>query len=42
MKYFTYDIKKYPEFNKMLESLDKNSRKVVLIIDPHIKVVINY
>ena len=39
-KYFTYDIKKFSkeETKKFFLDLDKKGRKVVVILDPHIKV----
>jgi len=44
-KYFTFDLKKYPNLKQMFEILDDNgkkSRKVVAIVDPHIKKDENY
>ncbi len=39
-KYFTYDSKKYPadEVKNFYTNLDKKGRKVVVILDPHLKV----
>ena len=36
-QYFTWDPRNFPAPEKMLEKLDKNKRKLVAIIDPHIK-----
>jgi len=36
-QYFTWDPQKFPDPEKMLEKLDTNKRKLVAIIDPHIK-----
>ena len=36
-KYFTWDQETFPEAKKMLETLEKEGRKLVTIIDPHIK-----
>ena len=36
-QYFTWDARNFPTPEKMLEKLDKNKRKLVAIIDPHIK-----
>jgi len=36
-KYFTYDLSKFPEPKKMIESLAAKGRRMVNIVDPHIK-----
>lgn len=36
-KYFTWDKKAFPEPRKMLDKLIEDGRKLVTIIDPHIK-----
>lgn len=36
-QYFTWDPRNFPEPEKMLNKLDSNKRKLVAIIDPHIK-----
>ena len=36
-KYFTWDHKTFPKAKAMLEELVKEGRKLVTIIDPHIK-----
>jgi len=36
-KYFTWDDKKFPDPEGMLAKIDRNKRKLVAIIDPHIK-----
>lgn len=36
-KYFTWDPLKFPNPDKMLKQLDSHERKLVTIIDPHIK-----
>ena len=36
-KYFTWDLKTFPKAKEMLEELVKEGRKLVTIIDPHIK-----
>jgi alpha 1,3-glucosidase len=36
-KYFTWDNQSFPEAKKMLYSIVKDGRKLVTIIDPHIK-----
>jgi len=36
-QYFTWDPQKFPNPEKMLDKLDTNKRKLVAIIDPHIK-----
>ncbi len=41
-KYFTWDPLAFPNPTKMHKQLDKHQRKVVLIIDPHIKKADDY
>ncbi|KAI9483752.1 MAG: glycosyl hydrolases family 31-domain-containing protein [Benjaminiella poitrasii] len=41
-KYFTWDQPKFPNAIEMEETLDNKGRKLVTIIDPHIKRVPNY
>ena len=41
-KYFTYDHGKFPEPKKMLDSLAAKGRRMVNIVDPHIKAVDTY
>ncbi|OAD68408.1 glucosidase II catalytic ROT2/GLS2 [Phycomyces blakesleeanus NRRL 1555(-)] len=41
-KYFTWDIPKFPDAIKMEEELEHKGRKLVTIIDPHIKRDDNY
>lgn len=41
-RYFTWDSKKFPDSIKMQESVAAKGRKMVTIIDPHIKVDSNY
>ena len=41
-KYFTFDKEKYPNIEQMLERLERDGRKLVTIVDPHIKVDPNY
>ena len=36
-KYFTWDNQTFPEAKKMLEQLVKDGRKLITIIDPHVK-----
>ena len=36
-KYFTWDKKTFPNAKEMLEKIMNNKRKLVTIIDPHIK-----
>jgi mannosyl-oligosaccharide alpha-1,3-glucosidase len=36
-QYFTWDPRNFPAPEKMLETLDQHKRKLVAIIDPHIK-----
>lgn len=36
-KYFTWDPKTFPNPNLMLNTLNKQGRKAVAVIDPHIK-----
>ena len=36
-KYFTWDHKTFPEAKKMLETLVEQGRKLITIIDPHVK-----
>jgi mannosyl-oligosaccharide alpha-1,3-glucosidase len=36
-QYFTWDERNFPHPEKMLETLDEGKRKMVVIIDPHIK-----
>uniref|UniRef100_A0A915IZA1 Glucosidase II subunit alpha n=1 Tax=Romanomermis culicivorax TaxID=13658 RepID=A0A915IZA1_ROMCU len=36
-KYFTWDDRKFSDPRKMIENLEARSRKLVVIIDPHIK-----
>jgi mannosyl-oligosaccharide alpha-1,3-glucosidase len=36
-QYFTWDPAKFPDPEKMLDTLDEHKRKLVAIIDPHIK-----
>ena len=36
-QYFTWDPRNFPNPEKMLDKLDQNKRKLVAIIDPHIK-----
>ncbi len=38
--YFTWDTGKFPTPEKMLESLDATGRRMVTIVDPHIKVCV--
>ena len=39
-KYFTYDKKKFPKdkTKELINELDKKGRKLILVVDPHIKV----
>ncbi|KAF3149906.1 hypothetical protein TWF569_004825 [Orbilia oligospora] len=41
-RYFTFDPLTFKEPEKMMKNIDKAERKVVLIIDPHIKNTENY
>lgn len=41
-KYFTWNRKTYPDPEALLKYLEKNGRKAVTIIDPHIKVDDSY
>jgi alpha 1,3-glucosidase len=41
-RYFTWDPLTFPKPDKMIKHLDKRSRKLVTIIDPHIKVADGY
>lgn len=41
-KYFTWNKALFPDHGHMLGQLDKSKRKLVSIIDPHIKVADNY
>lgn len=41
-KYFTWDPMTFPNTKEMHEQLDKHDRKLVAIIDPHIKNVADY
>ena len=36
-KYFTWNKETFPEAKKLLEELKKEGRKLITIIDPHIK-----
>ena len=38
MKYFTFDKEKYPDVQGMIKMLEEDGRKLVTIVDPHIKV----
>ena len=42
MKYFTFDKNKYPDVEDMIKRLESMGRKLVTIVDPHIKVDSNY
>ncbi|CAJ0939196.1 unnamed protein product, partial [Mesorhabditis belari] len=41
-RYFTWDKEKFPEPKQMVEDVAKKGRKMVLIVDPHIKKDKNY
>lgn len=41
-KYFTWDPNTFPDPNSMLKTLNKQGRKAVAIIDPHIKREVGY
>ena len=41
-KYFTWDTRKFPTPLEMVQNLTNNGRKLVVIIDPHIKRDTNY
>lgn len=41
-KYFTWDPIKFPHPEQMMENLSKYGRKLVTIVDPHIKIDNNY
>ncbi|EAX95533.1 Glycosyl hydrolases family 31 protein [Trichomonas vaginalis G3] len=41
-RYFTWDEKNFPTHQKMIENFDDQNRKIVTIIDPHLKVDENY
>lgn len=41
-RYFTWDPVKFPTPEKMMENLSKYGRKLVTIVDPHIKIDDNY
>nr|PIL97908.1 glycosyl hydrolase, family 31 protein [Toxoplasma gondii COUG] len=41
-RYFTWDPKTFPEPQKMIESIASKDRKVVAIVDPHLKAVADY
>jgi alpha 1,3-glucosidase len=41
-RYFTWDAKKFPTPEKMMENLSSFGRKLVTIVDPHIKSDSNY
>ncbi|CAJ0939551.1 unnamed protein product, partial [Mesorhabditis belari] len=41
-RYFTWDKEKFPEPKQMVEDVAKKGRKMVLIVDPHIKRTKNY
>ena len=41
-RYFTWDPVKFPSPDKMIENVASKGRKMVTIIDPHIKVDNNY
>ncbi|CAI4225659.1 unnamed protein product [Auanema sp. JU1783] len=41
-RYFTWDKEKFPEPEKMIDELSKKGRKLVTIVDPHIRRDLNY
>lgn len=41
-KYFTWNTKNFPHYEDMMKQLDASKRKLVTIIDPHIKAVKGY
>lgn len=41
-RYYTWDSTKFPESKNMIEQVESKGRKMVVIIDPHIKKDDNY